>query len=128
LPSHQSSSCSWNLLPFQKESQISIGHPSTTAHCEIRIPPYITKSYQKTSHKRNSYADNLQVNSNPRSCYCECFTNTLIRISSHFMLLGTTRFFLVAFSPIFIPSHYCWKSDENLILPEFFQPFLSLLR
>jgi hypothetical protein len=84
------------------------------------------KSYQKTSHKRNSYADNLQVNSNPtRSCYCECFTNTLIPISSHFMLLGTTRFFLVAFSPIFIPSHYCWKLDENLILPEFFQPFLS---
>ncbi len=33
--------------PFQTESQISIGHPSTTTHCEIRIPPYITKSCQK---------------------------------------------------------------------------------
>jgi hypothetical protein len=114
--------------PFQTESQISIGHPSTTTHCEIRIPPYITKSWQKNVSQTeltcpqfvvpipraefdgavkvppsfgrlpSTWIDfgydsflGLQVNSNPKLCYCECFTNTLIPI-------GTTRFLLVAFS------------------------------
>lgn len=147
--------------PLQTESQISIGHPSTTTHCEIRIPPYITKSCQKNvsqteltcrqfvvpipraefvgafkvppSFRRlprtwigfgyDSFLG-LQVNSNPKTCYCECFTNTLIPISSHFMLLGTTRFLLVAFSnfhslPLLLK--IAWK----IILPEFCQLFLS---
>ncbi len=66
LPFHQSSSCSWNLLPFKRRVKflLDIHQPP---HCEIRIPPYITKPCQKNVSETELTCPQFVV---PILCWC----------------------------------------------------------